>query len=89
MEKVNWDDMSFLISSSYREKVLKSIETPKTPSQISKELSINIAHISRALSELEDRKMVKCLTPTAIKGKLFVATEYGKIAIKSKQINIK
>ncbi|MEK6872045.1 MAG: hypothetical protein AABX16_04040 [Nanoarchaeota archaeon] len=57
MEKVTkWDDISLIISSSYRHKVLKSLNDPKTPSKISKELEINKTHISRALSNLKTKK---------------------------------
>ncbi len=79
MEKVtNWADISFIISSTYRYKVLNELSEPKTPSKLSKELEINKTHISRALSELEDKKMIKCLTLEIKKGKIFVITDYGK-----------
>ena len=77
-EVTKWDDVSFIISSSYRHKVLKGLNEPKTPSKLSKELEINKTHISRALSELESKKMIKCLTPEAKKGKIYVSTDYGK-----------
>lgn len=79
MEKVTkWEDVSFVISSEYRFKVLKKLDAPKTPSKISKEIEINKTHISRALSELESKNIVKCLTPDAKKGKLFIISDYGK-----------
>ena len=65
-----WKDVSFIISSEYRKKVLEKLETPKTPSNLSKEININISHVSRALSELESKKMIECLTPESNKGKL-------------------
>ena len=60
-EVTKWDDVSFVISSSYRVKVLESLSKPKTPSKLSKESGINKTHISRALSELENKKMVGLL----------------------------
>ena len=79
MEKESiWQDVSYIISSEYRKKVLEKLNSPKTPSKLSKEIDINIAHISRALSELETKKMVKCLTPNSNKGKLYLITNYGK-----------
>jgi len=79
MEKVTkWNDVSFIVSSSYRHKILKGLSEPKTPSGLSKELGINKTHISRALSELEDKRMIKCLTPEAKKGKIYVILDYGK-----------
>ncbi len=77
-EETNWEDISFIVSSSYRERILKSLDKPKTPSSLSRELKINKAHISRALSELENKKMIECLTPKAKKGRIYSITEYGK-----------
>ena len=79
MEKVTkWDDVSYLISSSYRKRIMEKLESPKSPSKLSKELNINKTHISRALSELEKKNMIKCLTPNMTKGKLYVISYYGK-----------
>lgn len=63
-------------------KILKNLENPKIPSKLSKELNINKAHISRALKELESRKIVKCLTPHSNKGKLYVISDYGRRILK-------
>lgn len=83
MNKVTkWDDVSFIISSSYRKKVLEKLETPKIPSRISKELNINKTHISKTLLELSSRKVIKCLTPNSTKGKIYAITEYGKEILK-------
>ncbi len=79
MKKVTkWNDVSFIISSSYRTKILESLNIPKTPSKLSKELVINKTHISRALSELEGKKMIKCLSPESKKGRIYQITDYGK-----------
>jgi len=79
MKKVTrWDLVSFVIASSYRKKVLSALSTPKTPSAISKEISINKTHISRALAELEDKGLIKCLTPNSKKGKIYSIQDLGK-----------
>ncbi len=79
MNKVTkWEDVSFIISSGYRKKVLKNLENPKIPSRLSGEIGINKTHISKVLKELESKKMIKCLTPNSNKGKLFVISGYGK-----------
>lgn len=75
---VKWIDVSYIIASEYRKNVLNHLTTPKTPSILSKELNLNIAHISRTLAELEEKKMIECLTPTSNKGKLYVIGDYGK-----------
>ncbi len=79
MKKVtNWEDISFINSSSYRRRILEKLDKPKTPSYLSKELSINKTHISRALSELIERKLIICLTPESRKSKIYTISEYGK-----------
>ncbi|MEK6889517.1 MAG: ArsR family transcriptional regulator [Nanoarchaeota archaeon] len=76
-----WRDISFVVSSAYRNKVLRALENPKMPLKLSKELGINKTHISRALYELESKKLIKCLTPEARKGKIYEITDYGKEVI--------
>ena len=44
-----WDDVSFVLSSTYRKKVLSKLDSPKTPSTLSKETDINKTHISKTL----------------------------------------
>ncbi len=79
MKKVtNWEDISFVNSSSYRKKILEKLKEPKTPSSLSKELEINKTHISRALAELLEKKLAICLTPESRKSKIYVISEYGK-----------
>jgi predicted transcriptional regulator len=80
-----WDDVGYVIASSYRSKVLHDLETPKTPSHLSKNLNINKTHISRALSELEAKDLIECLTPKVKKGKLYVISSKGKRILKETQ----
>ena len=73
-----WEDIGLITSSEYRKKVLTQLEFPKTPSLLSKILDINKAHISKALRELMERKMIECLNPKSNKGKFFKSSNYGK-----------
>jgi len=83
MDKViKWEDVSFIISSNYRRKILERLNSPITPSKLSKELNINKTHISRALSELENKKMIVCLTPKIAKGRIYVIIDYGNEILK-------
>ena len=83
MKKVtNWEDISFIISSDYRRKVLQELGSPKTPSNLSHALEINKTHISRALKELVDKRLVDCLTPNSRKGRLYVISARGKEILK-------
>jgi len=73
----NWELYAFVISSGSRKKVLSELDTPKTPSEIAKSLKLKLPHVSRALSELCYKRLVKCLTPRSRMGKLFQRTEAG------------
>jgi len=77
-----WEDISFIISSEYRKNVLKTLDSPKMPSKISKELNINKTHISKTLKELKLKKLIKCLTPNSNKGKLYKISDHGKDILK-------
>lgn len=84
MQKVTkWENISFIISSNYRKKILNSLQNPKTPSTISKEIKINKTHVSRGIKELISKKLIKCLTPKVKKGKIFVITDYGKYILEN------
>ena len=78
-EDTKWENIGFVASSEYRRKVLDSLENPKMPSTLSKELNINKTHISRALKELLDREMIECKNPKTKKGKFYQMTIYGKV----------
>jgi predicted transcriptional regulator len=74
-----WEDVSFLIASSYRKKIASCLlDGPKTPSAIAKQTNIRIEHVTRAIRELEERKLVKCLTPGSRRGRLYEITRLGK-----------
>ncbi|MFA4856020.1 MAG: ArsR family transcriptional regulator [archaeon] len=55
----------------------------KTPSMLARSLNVNLSHVSRALSELSAKGLVKCLTPKARKGKIFKRTKQGNALIKA------
>lgn len=78
----NWEQISFIKRSKYREIVLQSITNPVIPTQLKKKLSIDKAHVSRALASLVREKLAVCLTPKAKKFKLFKISELGKKALK-------
>lgn len=80
---LSWDDVSFLLASEYRRKIMKALkEGPRTPSMLAKETSLYPEHVSRTLKELKKRKLILCLTPNRKRGKLFKLTEIGKKTLK-------
>lgn len=68
-----WSDFSYVASSSYRERVLRSLaERPQLPKQLAQNTDLRLVHVSRALRELSDRNLVECLTPeTKSRGRLY------------------
>ena len=74
-----WTDFSYVVSSGYREKVLRALaETPKLPHQLAKDTQLRLGHVSRALTELSRRQLAVCLTPEVkARGRLYTLTSDG------------
>lgn len=53
-----------------------------TPRELEKEAKIKISHISRALKELSELGLVKCLTPDTRRSKIYSITKLGKDILK-------
>ena len=70
--------LSFLARSKNRTKVLGSFDGLQTPTQISKKLKIQRSTVSRTISELEEKRLVRCLTPKEIMGRLYSLTSDGR-----------
>jgi predicted transcriptional regulator len=78
MAKDEWNNYGFVLASEYRKVVIKALaEKPKTPKQIADETKYNLSHVSRSIRQLEDRGLIKCLTPNRRKGKLYGLTDNG------------
>lgn len=77
-----WEECSYVIRGKNRRRVFLALETLKTPTQLSDELKIHLSHVSRALGELESKKLVVCLTPAEKVGRIYRLTERGKRVLK-------
>ena len=75
----DWDQVSFVISSTHRIAVLQRLATgPATPSQIADDTGISISHVSRALSSLRDEDLVELLvSEERKKGRVYGITDRG------------
>ena len=74
--------ISLIKSSEYRHKVLKAIgDEVITPSEIARKVNLRLNHVSMVLTDLKDKKLVKCLNEETKKGRLYQLTELGKNAI--------
>jgi len=78
---MDWDDVSYVLRSKTRKAVLASLEHPKTPTLIARELGISASNVSRALRELQSRRLIVSLTPNARSGKLLQATPLGRMVV--------
>jgi predicted transcriptional regulator len=75
---MNWDLLSFILSSDKREKVLNALKNPNTPTRISRETGISKAHTTRILKKFEAMGIVECKTPEKRKGKVYTLSAEGK-----------
>jgi predicted transcriptional regulator len=73
-----WELCSYVVRGKNRRRVFLALETPKTPTQISKELKIHLPHVSRSLAELESKKLVECLTPSEKVGRIYRLSGKGR-----------
>jgi len=74
--------ISLIKSSEYRHKVLKAIgDEVITPSEIARKVDLRLNHVSMVLTDLKNKKLVKCLNEETKKGRLYELTELGKNAI--------
>jgi len=82
-EKPDWESIGFLVSSEIRQSVLRTLsENRSTPSQISAAIERPMSHVSRALKELQDRKLAVCLTPERKKGRVYQITGLGESVLR-------
>lgn len=75
---MSWKDVSYVIASKTRRAIVIKLATPRTPTFLAKDLSLNLANVSRALAELEKKDVVVCLTPRQKVGKIYSLTKKGK-----------
>lgn len=76
----NWDEVSYVISSSYRVEVLGRLaDSPATPSRIAQDTDHPITHVSRALQGLRDHDLVDLLvSEDRRKGRVYGITDHGE-----------
>lgn len=75
---MEWDSTAFIIRSRYRKNVFLELSKPHRPSQIAKTLDLRLTHVTRALSELKQKDLVKCLNPKDSMGRFYQLTSKGK-----------
>jgi len=77
---LSWEEVGFVKASKIRQQILVTLDKPMTPTELSKLLKIpdyKLPAISRALRELENKKIVVCLNPKQKKGRLYQRSTHG------------
>ena len=77
-----WDLSVFVIRSGYRKGVFLELSKPQRPSQIAKSLKLRLTHVTRALRELKQKGLVKCLNPKEVMGRFYQLTSKGQGILK-------
>jgi DNA-binding MarR family transcriptional regulator len=63
MVKRNWKQKIFLKKGKLRQEILSKLDTPKTATELSKELKKHRSSISRTLIELKKAGFIKIINP--------------------------
>jgi DNA-binding transcriptional ArsR family regulator len=85
-----WELLSFM-QGRVRRQTLEALEHgPKTPSSISQATGEYLPHVSRALKELAENKLVECMTPDQSKNRIYQITDAGQgVLARLKEMSIK
>lgn len=78
MARLDWDSLSALMASKLRLAVLRTLRSPRTPTQLARSLDIPLPHVSRALRDLREMGAVRCVNPQRRKGRLYTRKAKGK-----------
>lgn len=78
---MSWNEVSYIVASKTRKSIMLKLESPRIPTFLAKDMGVNLSNISRALTELEEKGMVECLTPEQRVGKIYSLTKKGVKAI--------
>ncbi len=77
-----WKKYGFVVGSKNRMIILKELDFPKTPLQLSKKTDLGMNMTSRALRELEKERIIECKNPEAKVGRVYDTTSLGKEIVK-------
>jgi len=74
----DWDNISFIVRNKNRKAVFYALEKTKTPTDLSKELQINIGFVSNILIELLERDLIECLSPNEKRNRFYRINKRGQ-----------
>lgn len=75
-----WEEIGYVVSSTYRIEVLQRLaDSPAPPSTIAEDAGCALSHVSRALRELREHGLVDLLVPESRKkGRIYGITDSGR-----------
>ena len=77
-----WDNVSFIVRSGPRKKVFLALAEPKTPTQLSKELKLNVGFVSNIIIDLLKRDLIECLSPNEKRHRFYQISKNGQNLLK-------
>ena len=77
--------VSYVKRGEIRNEILKRLDKPKTPTQLTKEIKTHQSTVSRAINALVEKKLIACLTPEEKHFKYYQITDIGKEILKKIQ----
>jgi DNA-binding MarR family transcriptional regulator len=79
MNKETAELVSFILKAKNSQTILSllAIEGDYTPTQIQKKTNLHLSNISRTITDLEKKKLIKCINPDS-SIKFYIATKKGK-----------
>jgi predicted transcriptional regulator len=76
---MDWNSVSFVMSGKPRIRILIELKNgQKTPSELAAILKIPRSHVSKTIKELEEKELIRCLTPDRRKMKFYIISDTGK-----------
>lgn len=77
-----YDLVSFVSRGKIRKKILLKLDKPMTPTELSEKIKTHRSTTSRSLLILEEKGLVKCITPNENMGRYYENTKMGNKIIK-------
>ncbi len=78
MDKKSLDLYSWVIRGTQRTAIVKALDRPKTPKQLSQETKLKFSNVSDVLNAMKKKGLVICLNPQEKTGRLYQLTAKGK-----------
>lgn len=76
---MDWNSVSFVMSGKPRIRMLIELKNgQKTPSELAAIIKIPRSHVSKTIKELEEKELIKCLTPDRRKMKFYMISDNGR-----------